>query len=452
MQNRPCYRLLIATACSLALWNPVTIAEEALSPTQQNTLQRFQAMSAKLKEALHLQGKASQETAYRVNKPRELTKIRQNIWLTQSAELNEHASITSTQRISYDAVFDATGSFPETVASDQEFEAELRETYLDLSLAAIDLRLGKQQIVWGDAIGLFFADVVNAKDLREFVLQDFDRIRIPQWAVNAESSWGDGYTQFVWIPGLKFNRLGTSGSAFEFPLPVPNATTPATVVDPATPPSSVSNSEVGGRIGYLINGWDLSTFYLYSWNKFPVTFRSITGGTYAFRPEYRRQHYVGGSFSKEIEPVVLRGELLVSPGNYLPTLDVTDADGILRRTTVDYVLGVSHTWLDVWDTTFQLMQRYVPNHHDLIANEHELRTQLGLLVSREFLDGRVKPECLTIIGLQDSDLLWRPAISMHWQEALEFKLGADILQGEREGVFGRFDHQSRVYTELTYHF
>ena len=35
-------------------------------------------------------------------------------------------------------------------------------------------------------VGVFVADVVSAKDMREFILPDFNAPRIPQWAARAE--------------------------------------------------------------------------------------------------------------------------------------------------------------------------------------------------------------------------------------------------------------------------
>jgi len=55
-----------------------------------------------------------------------------------------------------------------------------------ISLRRLGFRLGRQHIVWGEMVGLFFADVVSAKDMRQFILPDFDMIRIPQWAARAE--------------------------------------------------------------------------------------------------------------------------------------------------------------------------------------------------------------------------------------------------------------------------
>ena len=58
--------------------------------------------------------------------------------------------------------------------SDKDLELGLRETYLDIYFDSIDLRVGKQQIIWGKADGVFITDIVSPKDLREFLLPDFD--------------------------------------------------------------------------------------------------------------------------------------------------------------------------------------------------------------------------------------------------------------------------------------
>ena len=39
------------------------------------------------------------------------------------------------------------------------------------------LSLGKQQVVWGKADGVFITDIVSPLNLTEFLLPDFDEIR-----------------------------------------------------------------------------------------------------------------------------------------------------------------------------------------------------------------------------------------------------------------------------------
>lgn len=399
---------------------------------------------------MNIRGQATQELAYRVDESREWTKFRHQILLTASGSLSDSLEYRITPRFYYDPVYDITDNFPHTARESQRSEIELRDTYVDYSSGAMDLRIGKQQIVWGEAVGLFFADVVNAKDLREFVLPDFDLIRIPQWGVDVEYTHGEGHLELVWLPIRDFHRLGVSGSEFHLDPTVP-AGTPFTEVDPSKPPRSISNSEAGARVGYLLGGWDLGAFYFYTWDKFPVPYRTISGSTYNFMPQYRRAHIVGTSFSKELSDVVLKGELTFNPGADLQTFDTTDADGIIESPVIDYLVGADYTWFNKVDTNVQLLQRVITDHRSLFV-EDAVRTHLSFWAKTGFLDGKLEPEFLVITGLNEPDTMYRPKLTYNISETLQLRVGADIFQGRPLGVFGRFDNKSRVYTELTLYF
>jgi len=409
------------------------------------------AQHAGLPGNLHLEGWLKQETAYRLDTPRVFTKIKQQGLLTETGSLTDALSFKATQRMWYDAIYDVSDHFPKTAErGGQEFDAELRETYLDYSQGNFDVRVGKQQIVWGDAVGLFFADVVNAKDLREYVLPDFDLIRIPQWGVDLEFTQDPVHAEFVWLPVLQFNRLGTSGSEFEFPYPVPPGVA-FTTTDPSKPPSAFDNSEIGGRLSYLIDGWDVSGFYFHTWDKFPVPYRRIASGVYHFDPAYQRADLWGMSFSKDLQAVVLKGELVYNPRQSLVTFDSTDPDGIVEKNALDYLVGVDHTFFDRLETNVQLMERWIPNHRDQMQDD-PLTTHVSFWAKTNFLDGKLQPECLLITSVAETDLLLRPKVTYNVTDSLGFAFGADMFQGHDSGLFGRFDGKSRVYTEVTYRF
>ena len=80
------------------------------------------------------------------------------------------------------------------------FDIELREAYIDTEIGNSFLRVGKQQVVWGQADGLKVLDVLNPQSFREFILDDFEDSRIPLWMVNAEIPVGEAMLQLLWIP------------------------------------------------------------------------------------------------------------------------------------------------------------------------------------------------------------------------------------------------------------
>ena len=76
----------------------------------------------------------------------------------------------------------------------------LREAYLDLYFDDFDLRVGKQQIVWGKADGVFITDIVSPKNLFQFLLPEFDEIRIGVIGAKFDYYIGDNTFELVWLP------------------------------------------------------------------------------------------------------------------------------------------------------------------------------------------------------------------------------------------------------------
>jgi len=74
----------------------------------------------------------------------------------------------------------------------------LREAYFDKKADDWDLRIGKQQVVWGTADGIKLLDIVNPTDFSEMAQNQMEDSRIPVWMVNAEKIQEDGSSlQFI---------------------------------------------------------------------------------------------------------------------------------------------------------------------------------------------------------------------------------------------------------------
>jgi hypothetical protein len=72
-----------------------------------------------------------------------------------------------------------------------DFKAEMWQAYTDYRRGNLWVRLGKQQIAWGEALGLRVLDVVNPLELSQNlgldrIAEEFYRIRIPQWFLRAD--------------------------------------------------------------------------------------------------------------------------------------------------------------------------------------------------------------------------------------------------------------------------
>jgi hypothetical protein len=97
----------------------------------------------------------------------------------------------------------------------------LRELYVEMPVGGWDVKLGKQQVVWGTADGMKLLDVINPTDYRELNQNTMEDSRIPVWMAKVERELADnkGNLQFVLsqsqvnvIPGL--NEDGDAGHPF----------------------------------------------------------------------------------------------------------------------------------------------------------------------------------------------------------------------------------------------
>src|SRR5712692_10373579 len=314
-------------------------------------------------KALRLKGRIAEEFAYRLHDPGDVSKLRTTGWLESKYSFSESANLRLAARARYDAGFDATDRYPANVERDQKTELELREALLSTSKGDLDVRLGRQQVVWGEAISTFVTDIVNPRDFREFILPDFSELRIPIWALDFTYRLGPGVNfEGVWTPDTRINKLPKQGAEFQFAPPAYRFSNPVIRLPDNPDEFSVTRSEGGFRLSALMSGWDLSVIYYDEADKIPVFFQRrlpqpVGPDVLALEPRHPRVHSVGATLAKSLEPVVLRGELALTIGKCYETTDPLDRDGVVRRDTLDYLVSVDYTFFSKVDTTLQLGQK-----------------------------------------------------------------------------------------------
>ncbi|MES9941274.1 MAG: RNA polymerase-associated protein rapA, partial [Candidatus Thiodiazotropha sp. 6PLUC7] len=83
----------------------------------------------------------------------------------------------------------------------------LRELYMDTTVLDWDLRLGKQQVVWGTADGIKLLDIINPTDFRELNQNAMEDSRIPIWMINAERNIGDSSNIQLIVSQVEENKI-----------------------------------------------------------------------------------------------------------------------------------------------------------------------------------------------------------------------------------------------------
>jgi hypothetical protein len=393
------------------------------------------------------------ELAYTYANPSHWSKMLIRSELDTQGSLTPDIKYKLGARFDYDFVYDATNFYPRDVRRDQRANFLLRENYLDIGAGDWDFRVGRQQIVWGEMVGLFFADVVSAKDLREFILPDFDVLRIPQWAGRAEYFKGDFHAEAIWIPVPSYDNIGKPGGEF-FPQAPPPPPGFATLYDNEQfPRREIANTNYGLRLSTRKNGWDVSGFYYRSMDSAATFYRQIVTSpqpAFLYQARHDRIDQWGGTVAKDFESMVFKAETVYTRGRGYNVTRLDDDDGVVTQNTLDIVGGLDFTLPSDTRINLQLFARTFFNHDpDIIPKRHE--SGFSVLLNRKFGD-RLEAEMLYIASVNRNDWMLRPRLMWNLQPNWRLIFGVDIFDGPATGLFGQFNNRDRVYTQARYSF
>ena len=390
--------------------------------------------------------------AYTYADPSHWSQLRGRAEVGATGDLGGGAKWKLSGRAGYDAVYEGTDFYPGPVRRDQRSELDLHEAYVDFSSGDWEFRLGKQNIVWGEMVGLFFADVVSAKDFREFVLPEFSQIRIPQWAARAEWYGDDAHLEFIWLPAPATDRIGEPGAEF-YPAPPSVPGFDYEIDGERRPSRRFSNGGFGVRGSTLAAGWDLSAFAYRSPDSAASFYRTVLDvprTTIVYQPRYDRVTRIGGTVTKDFDGVVVKAELIHTDGRKFASSRPDAPDGLMERATLDWIAGVDLTPAGGWRLNAQFFQRIFLDHDSSIGlRKHEHGA--SLLVSHDLGNG-LEAELLAISSLVRTDWMLRPALTWKAGGNSRVRVGLDAFGGASYGLFGRYANRDRVYAEYRYSF
>ena len=386
------------------------------------------------------------EGAYTLPSPAHWSKLKNRFEIGSQGQFSESLKWKAAVRADYDAAYDLD-FYPSDVRRDQRFEVQVRETYLDIAADKFEFRLGRQQIVWGEVVGLFFADVVSARDLRESVATDFDLLRIPQWAARGEYFLGDSHLEAIWIPLPTVNDIGKPGSDF-FPYPPAGPAGYGYFVNAEKRPRrDWDNQNYGLRASTLYKGWDGSLFAYRSVDAQATFLRSIVDRptpTFVYTPVHRKVTEYGATVSKDVQDVIVTAEAVYAVGREFNVSRLSDTDGVVAQNYLDYIVSFEFGLPNDDRVNLQLFQRRF-NHHDADIIPRAIESGATAFWSAQW--GKFSPSVLAIHSLDRNDWLLRPRLVWAFDKNWRAALGGDVFGGRPTGLFGQYDKKDRVYVE-----
>jgi hypothetical protein len=342
--------------------------------------------------------------------------------------------------VRHDEVLDGDG--------EGESKARLREAYVDLYLGKLDLRIGKQLLIWGRA------DAINPTDNlvpREFTLlvpvDEDQRLGAPavraSWfltehlslvAVGIADYEADTVPLPALPPPLRFARRAPDGSEREWALKL----------------EEVGRSKVD---------WSVSFFH--GLDRLPDAALDSTGPLPVVLIRSHELEVLGADFATNAGRFGLRGE-----GAWARAADEGGDDPFLKNDFLFLVLGADRTLpRDVY-VNVQALYRHVYDFADparvpdplvravaleqgavanqLDANQHGV----SLKVSRSFRNETVEAELTGVRLFPRDDSYLRPKLTWDVTDELELTVGGEVFSGGEASFFGRLRKNRAAFVEL----
>lgn len=324
---------------------------------------------------------------------------------------------------------------------------ELREIYSDWVSGRSGLRIGKQQVVFGETEGIRVVDVLNPLDYSEFLLQDFEEMRIPTWMFNYRHRFDNFTTQFVVIPDVTTSHVSNGRYAPTSPRFVPTiaaGTTSLEVADNDGVEDKIDNTDFAVRIRASAGGRDISLVAIRQYNKEPVWKSSYDGaGGLLLYPEYYRRNVFGATYSESFGSIVLRAEAAYSSKQAFYHSDPTSGSGVSFLPELSY--GLAFDWYGMQDATvtvqlFQSVRDEVDE--ELVVDRVDTTWSAG--INKTFHNAIYTASLLYFENSNDGDSMVRASLDWDFDDMTTISAGYDAFSGNPNGMFGQYRDTDRI--------
>ena len=415
-----------------------------------------------------------------------------------------HVDLTGIFRAIKDVAFDLEDNTRRGKAEEElDDDIDIQDLYLDINLDryvgedSLGLRLGRQIVIWGEADGFRFTDLINSLDIRRGFFGEFEELREPL-TIGRVLYRNNSFDFNLEAIGVFFDfeetKFSPPGSEFELLLPPPppsielatGLSVPFTLnIENRIRRHMWRNTEFGFRIRKIFFGeWDASLLYFHTFNDNPVAklknialdFDPIRGFpshlTSNLDLVYPRQNVIGVTLNKSLEKGILRfeGAWFVEEF-YNAQATATDPVPLSKNNTFKYVIGFDRpTFIPLiattrtWDISAQFGQVIIQDaDEDKLVNAavgapfKDVTTLLSLFMTAHYMSDRINPSVLWLYE-DNGDHFVTAKFNYRFTDNLLFDIGVNFFEGKPVGpkagmnLIGTYNNRDQFFFNIIFQF
>lgn len=339
----------------------------------------------------------------------------------------------------------SSGSRP--YAAGRYFTFELRDAYFELDLTNSQIRLGKQQFVWGALDGIKVLDVLNPQSFERFILEDFSDSRIGLWSAYVDTKIAGWRTELAIIPDTSVHFIPDRGARFAFTAPKFQfgITNPNSQVEQISLPPRDQDGTAGLRLSRYIAGVDIQLVAVtgLDFEPFGELISPVGSPTaVALATSNTRREVYGFAAQGSLGRSVLRIEAAFIDGRTFNTRNATNLDTqVLDQWRGAFAIDINGPF-DTFVNIQYLYDKVTNAPADLVRPETE--QILTTFIRRTFAYERIRYELRFYTSLEDNDTLLSNKLEYEINDNMLVALNFDNFAGTAKGTFGQFDRNDQV--------
>ncbi|KXB43280.1 hypothetical protein HMPREF1870_01264 [Bacteroidales bacterium KA00344] len=326
---------------------------------------------------------------------------------------------------------------------------ELREAYLSYTKGNLDLRVGRQIVIWGVADALRLTDCVSPIDYTEFLAQDYDDIRMPVNGLRAKYTLGAITAEAVCNPVTNIAVIPTDLHN-PWAMRLPNTSLPYSIdLERGKPEKRLKNMEYGGRITVNLSGVDFSVSALRTWNKLPALRMGMTtdGKSLQIDGRYRRMTMLGADCSLPVGQFVIRAEV----AKYIDEAqNAAMGCEVECRNALNALIGIDWYPGNDWNASLQYCHKYTSGNLERLPTYRHAGIATARL-AKELLQNTVKISSFAYIDVADGGIFNRFSASYSLNDQIELTAGYDYFHADK-GKFQMYAKNSEAWVKMKYSF
>ncbi|MBN2401843.1 MAG: hypothetical protein JXN64_05540 [Spirochaetes bacterium] len=334
--------------------------------------------------------------------------------------------------------------------SEDKSDFNFREAYAEIYAGKLDIRSGKQVIVWGRADGFNPTNNITPSDYTVFSSEEDDR-RMSNFVVKGVFNADPFKLEADWVPVYLSSEL-----------PFGNASMPAGIewANMDAPKKKPENSTFAVKVEIESASFDGSLSYYNGYYKTPGLDYYISQSVVYVQTKPFRTQVAGVDFSTTVGKYGLRGEFALS----IP--EDTKEDLAFPGRQAEYTIGIDREWRS-FSCILQYIGKYVidydrgadaPNtlEKELIAwnrmifsQQEEWNHSASLRLSLSLMHETLALEVLGLANFSTEEVYFQPKASYTISDAFVLCAGAQLYYGPDDTLFGFMEkNKNALFMEI----